>query len=204
MRSEEREFSLVSALETLRRAQERTPLIPGLFSWLRIVLAPLAGFALLRGDNQALFLIAVTAAVSDYADGWVARRLKKTTYSGKILDFLADKFYLSIMLVLLDRAQAINSISAMVTAWYHIGVLAASAALSWGVKLPVVAVPTSEKLVVVTSYSLVTVACGSIAYPWKGVFGNLLWILSVITPVSVVFGVVAYFRVSRKVLSRFL
>lgn len=191
-------------LERIRKTQERTPVLPGLISWFRIVLAPLAVLALIRGHYIALFWMVVAAAVSDYADGLVARKLKKTSYPGKILDFLADKFFLSILLVMLERTGAMNSISSMITAWYHIGVLAASAMISWSVRLPVVAVPTSEKLVIVTSYSLVIVACGVLAFPWKAVFSNLLWVLSIITPVSVLFGVVAYFRISRRVLSRFL
>ncbi len=191
-------------LERIRKAQERTPVLPGLISWSRIVLAPLAVLALIRGNYGMLFWMVVAAAVSDYADGLVARKLKKTSYPGKILDFLADKFFLSILLVMLERTGAMNSISSMITAWYHIGVLAASAMLSWSVRLPVVAVPTSEKLVIVTSYSFIIVACGVLAFPWKAVFTNLLWVLSIITPVSVLFGVVAYFRISRRVLSRFL
>jgi len=191
-------------LERIRKAQERTPVLPGLISWFRIVLAPLSVLALIRGDYRTLFCMVVAAAVSDYADGLVARKLKKTSYPGKILDFLADKFFLSILLVMLERSGAMNSISSMITAWYHIGVLAASAIISWSVRLPVVAVPTSEKLVIVTSYSFIIVACGVLAFPWKAVFSNLLWVLSIITPVSVLFGVVAYFRISRRVLSRFL
>lgn len=191
-------------LERIKKAQERTPVLPGLISWFRIVMAPLAVLALLRGNHVALFWMVAAAALSDYADGLVARRLKKASYPGKILDFLADKFFLSILLVMLERAGAINSISSMITAWYHIGVLAATAVISWSVRLPVVAVPTSEKLVMVTSYSLLIVASGVLAFPWKAVFTNLLWILSIITPVSVLFGVVAYFRISRRVLSRFL
>ncbi|MFO7626750.1 MAG: CDP-alcohol phosphatidyltransferase family protein [Candidatus Fermentibacteraceae bacterium] len=191
-------------LERIKKAQERTPVLPGLISWFRIVLAPLAVLALIRGSYGTLFWMVVAAALSDYADGLVARKLKKTSYPGKILDFLADKFFLSILLVMLERTGAMNSISSMITAWYHIGVLAASAMLSWSVRLPVVAVPTSEKLVIVTSYSFVIVACGVLAFPWKAVFTNLLWVLSIITPVSVLFGVVAYFRISRRVLSRFL
>jgi len=191
-------------LERIRKAQERTPVLPGLISWFRIVLAPLSVLALIRGNYSTLFCMVVAAAVSDYADGLVARKLKKTSYPGKILDFLADKFFLSILLVMLERSGAMNSISSMITAWYHIGVLAASAIISWSVRLPVVAVPTSEKLVIVTSYSFVIVACGVLAFPWKAVFSNLLWVLSIITPVSVLFGVVAYFRISRRVLSRFL
>ena len=76
--------------------------------------------------------------------------------------------------------------------------------LRLGLFWTMVAVPTAERLVIVTSYSLVLAATGSLAFPWKAVFSNLQWILSIITPVSVVFGIVAYLRISRKVLSRFL
>jgi phosphatidylglycerophosphate synthase len=191
-------------LEALKRTQGRTHFLPGAISWVRILLVPAAGLAVLDGRYGALFPIAVAAATSDYLDGLAARRLKKSSYSGKILDFLADKFFISCALILLERINALNTVTAMITAWYHIAVLAAMALLSWSVRLPVVAVPTAEKLVIVTSYSLVLAATGSLAFPWKAVFSNLQWILSIITPVSVVFGIAAYFRISRKVLSRFL
>lgn len=191
-------------LERIRQAQERVPLLPGLISWFRIVLAPLAVLLLFDGKYGTLFLLVVAAALSDYADGFLARKLKKTSYPGKIIDFLADKFFISIVLVMLERTDSINSISSMITAWYHIGVLAATAILSWSVRLPVVAVPTSEKLVMVTSYAFIIVTCGALAFPMKAVFGSLGRLLTVITPVSVVFGVVAYVRISRRVLSRFL
>ncbi len=204
MRTDDRESSPLSLIERIRGSQERASLLPAIVSWVRIVLAPIAALLIVRGEYLLLFWTVVVAAASDYADGLLARRLKRATYSGKILDFLADKFFLSILLVMLDRVNAINSISAMVTAWYHIAVLSASAVLSWSVRLPVVAIPTGEKLVLVTSYSFIIVACGSMAFPWKAVFSNLLWVLSVFTPISVVFGLVAYFRITRKVLSRFL
>jgi hypothetical protein len=70
----------------------------------------------------------------------------------------------------------------MITAWYHIAVLAAMAAVVMEFRMPVVAVPTAERLVIVTSYSLVLAATGSLAFSLEGVFSNLQWILSIITP----------------------
>lgn len=204
MRNDDREASPLSLIERVRSSQERASLFPALITWVRIVLAPIAALLIIRESYVFVFWLVVLAALSDYADGVAARRLKRTTYPGKILDFLADKFFLSILLVMLDRVNAINSISAMITAWYHIAVLAASAVLSWSVRLPVVAIPTGEKLVLVTSYSFIIVACGSLAFPWKAVFSNLLWVLTIFAPISVVLGLVAYFRILRKVLSRFL
>ncbi len=202
MRNED--FAPHALLEALKRTQGRPSFLPGAISWVRILLVPAAALAVLDGSYGALFPIAVAAAMSDYLDGLAARRLKKASYSGKILDFMADKFFLFCVLILLERINALNTVTAMITAWYHIAVLAAMALLSWSVRMPVVAVPTAERLVIVTSYSLVLAATGSLAFPWKAVFSNLQWILSIITPVSVVFGIVAYLRISRKVLSRFL
>ncbi len=191
-------------LEALKRTQGRMPIVPGAISWVRIILVPVAALAVLDCRYGALFPIAVAGAISDYLDGLVARRLKQASYPGKILDFLAGKFFIFCILILLDRINALNSVTTMITAWYHIAVLAAMALLSWSVRFPVVTVPTAEKLVIIISYSLILAATGSLAFPWKGVFSNLCGILSIIAPVSVIFGVAAYLRTSRKVLSRFL
>jgi cardiolipin synthase len=64
--------------------------IPVVLTLLRVVLVPgLAMFLLDRHYLAALIVFAI-AALSDIADGWVARRWKQTTRLGTVLDPLVD------------------------------------------------------------------------------------------------------------------
>jgi len=66
--------------------------IPNAFSALRVVLIPfLIYYMSLQRGNTELLIIAALMGISDYADGYFARKLNQITESGKILDPLADK-----------------------------------------------------------------------------------------------------------------
>lgn len=69
--------------------------IPNLISLLRLVLVPIALYALANREyGQALIWCAI-GGISDAADGFLARRLKATSKTGAYLDPLADKLLLS-------------------------------------------------------------------------------------------------------------
>ena len=86
--------------------------LPNILTFLRILLAPILVVVLLtKFEGQevvglALFLL---AAVTDFLDGFIARRFELVTRLGKLLDPAADKILTSavfISLVELDRAPA--------------------------------------------------------------------------------------------------
>ena len=92
--------------------------IPILLTWLRIVLIPLMiavyyvpeSWLCGVGRNLAATLIFVVAGVTDWLDGYLARRLDQTSAFGAFLDPVADKLMVAaalIMLVQLDRLDAI-------------------------------------------------------------------------------------------------
>lgn len=92
--------------------------LPILLTWLRIVAIPLliavfylpAGWGTPQERNLAATLIFVAAALTDWADGYLARRLNQTSAFGAFLDPVADKLMVAaalIVLVQLDRADAI-------------------------------------------------------------------------------------------------
>ncbi|MBL0165750.1 MAG: CDP-diacylglycerol--glycerol-3-phosphate 3-phosphatidyltransferase [Propionivibrio sp.] len=92
--------------------------IPILLTWLRIVMIPLmiAVFYVPEswlydvGRNLAATLIFVVAAVTDWLDGYLARRWNQTSAFGAFLDPVADKLVVAaalIMLVQLGRLDAI-------------------------------------------------------------------------------------------------
>lgn len=92
--------------------------LPILLTWLRIVAIPLliavyylpAAWLTPPERNLAATLIFVAAALTDWADGYLARRLNQTSAFGAFLDPVADKLMVAaalIILVQLDRADAI-------------------------------------------------------------------------------------------------
>jgi len=92
--------------------------IPNLLTWLRILLIPLVvGVYYLPLPLQEQNLIAtaafIVAAITDWFDGWLARKLGQTSAFGAFLDPVADKLMVAaalVMLVQLERADAVVAI----------------------------------------------------------------------------------------------
>jgi CDP-diacylglycerol--glycerol-3-phosphate 3-phosphatidyltransferase/cardiolipin synthase len=92
--------------------------VPNLLTWLRIVMIPLVigvfhvPDAWLAGWERNLIATSVfiVAAITDWLDGYLARKLNQTSAFGAFLDPVADKLMIAaalIVLVELDRANAI-------------------------------------------------------------------------------------------------
>jgi CDP-diacylglycerol--glycerol-3-phosphate 3-phosphatidyltransferase len=87
--------------------------LPTLLTWARIVAIPLiVGVFYLPLDDPTRNLVAtvmfVVFALTDWADGWLARRLNQTSSFGAFLDPVADKFLVCaalLVLVHLKRAD---------------------------------------------------------------------------------------------------
>lgn len=81
--------------------------IPNLLTSFRILLVPvfvLFFYLPVPWANQAASIIFTVAAVTDWFDGYLARRLDQTTAFGAFLDPVADKLMVAVALVLLvDR-----------------------------------------------------------------------------------------------------
>ena len=108
------------------------------------------------------------------------------------------------MLIFLARLGAINGLLAMIPAWYHIAVVLGLLVVSWGIKIPVVAITISERLTIILSYILVLTAAGSLAYPDKSIFFKLCAISGLLTSVAALLGVISYFRFSRRLIQRYM
>lgn len=65
--------------------------LPNALTAARIVLTPPVGYFLARDDARTALPLLAAAALSDAADGWLARRLKAQTALGAYLDPIADK-----------------------------------------------------------------------------------------------------------------
>jgi len=92
--------------------------IPNLLTWARIVLIPLfvgifylpQGMLTAEEQNHYATWFFVAAAITDWFDGWLARKLEQTSAFGAFLDPVADKLMVAaalVLLVQLERADAI-------------------------------------------------------------------------------------------------
>lgn len=178
-------------------------LLPSILSGGRLAAAPACALSAWLGyDPVILFWLTLAAALSDYLDGLAARRLHMATFGGKVLDFLADKMFLAVVLLVLMKQGRIEPLAASVLVSYHLLVLAAMTVVSWGTGRPVVVIPTSEKLVVALSFATAAAATGEAAFPGKGVFSALSDTACILAVCSVFFGAVGYLRLIRRVLAR--
>lgn len=75
--------------------------IPNLLSFARIVGVTLSVMLYLRGQGWLAVAIGTVAGLTDYLDGYLARRLKQETALGAMLDQAADSFTTAILLAML-------------------------------------------------------------------------------------------------------
>ena len=96
--------------------------IPNLLTWLRIILIPLVVgiFYLpdtwLAGEqkNQAATIMFVLAAITDWLDGWLARKLDQQSAFGAFLDPVADKLMVAAALIVLVQLGRCDSLIALI------------------------------------------------------------------------------------------
>lgn len=96
--------------------------VPTALTWARIALIPVFVVLFYLPENwmalpmQRFWVVAVfvLAAVTDWFDGWLARRLHQTSAFGAFLDPVADKLMVATALIMLVEAQAIDAVVAVV------------------------------------------------------------------------------------------
>jgi CDP-diacylglycerol--glycerol-3-phosphate 3-phosphatidyltransferase len=93
--------------------------LPTLLTWARIVAIPLVvGVFYLPLAPELRNLIAtvlfVAVAITDWADGYLARRLNQTSAFGAFLDPVADKFLICAALLILLQLDRVNALLAFV------------------------------------------------------------------------------------------
>lgn len=73
---------------------DRIVTVPNILSSVRLLLVPVFFALLLAGLDVEALLVLVASAVTDFLDGYLARRLRQVTRLGQVLDPAADRLYI--------------------------------------------------------------------------------------------------------------
>ncbi len=93
--------------------------LPTLLTWARIVAIPLIvgvfHLPLAEADRNAIATVLfIVVALTDWADGYLARRLNMTSSFGAFLDPVADKFLVCATLIVLVELERVPSLVALI------------------------------------------------------------------------------------------
>jgi cardiolipin synthase len=167
--------------------------IPILLTWLRVALIPLVvgvfylpeNWLPLHDRNFTATLVFIVAAVTDWFDGFLARRWNQTSAFGAFLDPVADKLMVAGALLVLVQLDRCNAILAFIIIGREITI---SALREWMAQIG------ASKSVAVSSLGKIKTAAQMVAIPmllyYEVVFGaidtrywgeKLLWLASVLT-----------------------
>ncbi|MBI3989844.1 MAG: CDP-diacylglycerol--glycerol-3-phosphate 3-phosphatidyltransferase [candidate division NC10 bacterium] len=107
--------------------------IPNLLSATRIVAMPLIVLLLFFPDRTTSVLAALLfslACLTDFLDGYIARRYQLVTSIGKLLDTLADKLLILAPMIMLVALKRIPAWMVVVIVWREMAVMALREAAS--------------------------------------------------------------------------
>ncbi|MDR0632681.1 MAG: CDP-diacylglycerol--glycerol-3-phosphate 3-phosphatidyltransferase [Holosporales bacterium] len=183
--------------------------IPNILTFCRIAVIP---FLILSfycsgpiGNFFALFLF-VLASLTDYVDGYVARRLKLTSNFGAFLDPIADKLLITVTLLMLaglGRISSYNLIPAAIIVCREVTISGLREFLAaMGLELPVLRL--AKYKTVVQMVAIASLLCNNQVYYSSviAVVGNiLLWfasLLTLITGVSYVMSALTFIKILQK------
>jgi phosphatidylglycerophosphate synthase len=153
--------------------------IPNLLSFSRVALA--AGFVASSATETQVGIIGA-AAVTDFLDGWLSRRLKATSRAGALLDAIADRFFvLTVVATLLftgrlgtggyfvmimrDLATAVGFLVARVIPWLR--------------KVTFQARMSGKVVTVLQLFTLVALLVAPVLAPWLIVLVGVTSVLSI-------------------------
>src|SRR5688572_28251446 len=96
--------------------------LPNLLTWLRIVLIPLfvgifyfdKSWVSAPNQNLVATIIFTAAAITDWLDGWLARKLNQMSAFGAFLDPVADKLMVAAALIILVQLERVDAIIALI------------------------------------------------------------------------------------------
>lgn len=113
--------------------------IPNILTWARILLIPLfVGVFYVpqwlspSDQNLAATVMFIVAAVTDWFDGWIARKLGQTSAFGAFLDPVADKLMVTAALLVLVQLERTDAVIAFIIIGREIAI---SALREWMAKI---------------------------------------------------------------------
>ncbi|KAJ9061912.1 hypothetical protein DSO57_1015944 [Entomophthora muscae] len=83
-------------------SRENLYTIPNMLTFSRIATSPLIGYWIVTGNLNAAFGLFVASGVTDMLDGYIARNYNMQSIVGSILDPLADKILMTVLVVSLS------------------------------------------------------------------------------------------------------
>jgi cardiolipin synthase len=168
--------------------------IPILLTWLRVALIPLVvgvyylpeHWLPVADRNLAATLVFIVAAITDWFDGYLARRWNETSAFGAFLDPVADKLMVAGALLVLVQLDRVNAVIAFIIIGREITI---SALREWMAEIG------ARKSVAVSSLGKIKTAAQMVAIPMllfhDPLFGGvldihrcgelLLWVAGVLT-----------------------
>ena len=182
--------------------------VPNLLTGLRLLLVPVMVFLLAlefpRSRDLAIAVF-ILAAVTDWIDGWVARRYAAISEAGKLLDPIADKLLVLSALIMLAADHPDPQHLAIVPAWL-VALIVAREIWVTGMR----AVAASGGLIVAADgfgklkslLQMIAVVMLLVREPVLGLPFSAAAIGICILAASVVFGSVAAYRYTRVVIKR--
>ncbi|CAM5332930.1 CDP-alcohol phosphatidyltransferase family protein [Leifsonia shinshuensis] len=73
--------------------------IPNVLSFFRLALVPVFLAFVVTGEDALALLVLIVSSITDFLDGWLARRLNQVSRLGQLLDPAADRLYIFAALV---------------------------------------------------------------------------------------------------------
>jgi cardiolipin synthase len=114
--------------------------LPNLLTWLRIILIPVfvgifyfeKSWVSIPNQNLVATVIFTAAAITDWLDGWLARKLNQTSAFGAFLDPVADKLMVAAALITLVQLERVDGVIALIIVGREITI---SALREWMAKI---------------------------------------------------------------------
>lgn len=152
---------------------------PILLTWLRVALIPLVVGVFYLPDtvlspfekNLAATLIFIVAALTDWLDGFLARRWDQTSAFGAFLDPVADKLMVAGALLVLVQWNRVNAVIAFIIIGREITI---SALREWMAQIG------ASKSVAVSSLGKIKTAAQMVAIPMLLFYGDLFGVIDTI------------------------
>ncbi len=153
--------------------------IPILLTWLRVALIPLVVGVFYVPDfylspyekNVASTIVFIVASVTDWFDGFLARRWNQTSAFGAFLDPVADKLMVAGALLVLVQWDRVNAVIAFIIIGREITI---SALREWMAQIG------ASKSVAVSSLGKIKTVAQMVAIPMLLFYGNLFGMIDTI------------------------